>query len=95
MMTTTRTTTNDLLQNTDDDLTSASNAIDQMISMSIYDHTNPNNQNSDRLLLDQMNNTRTNSSPRFVFQIEQFEFLLVVNIVIRLNMIESSVYHTF
>ena len=52
------TTTNDLLQGNDNDLTSASNAIDQMISMTV-DHTDPNSDKTD--------NTRTNWSPRFVF----------------------------
>jgi hypothetical protein len=60
------TTTNDMLQNTDNNLTSASNAIDQMISMSVLNHEDPNNQNSDKTILDQTNNTRS-WSPRFVF----------------------------
>jgi hypothetical protein len=64
------TTTNDRLQNTNNDLTSASNAIDQMISMSIFDHNDSNNQNFEKSLLDETNNTRTNWSPRCVFQIE-------------------------
>jgi hypothetical protein len=59
-------TTNDLLQNTDSNLTSASNAIDQMISMSILDHADPNNQNSDKSLLDQTDNARS-FFPGFVF----------------------------
>jgi len=64
------TTTNERLQNTNNDLTSASNAIDQMISMSIFDHNDSNNQNFEKSLLDETNNTRTNWSPRCVFQIE-------------------------
>jgi hypothetical protein len=57
-------TTNDILQNSDNDRTSASNAIDQMISMSILNQEESNNQNSD-----QTNNTRS-WSPRFVFHIK-------------------------
>lgn len=60
-------TMNELSQNNDNELTSASNAIDQMISMSIYDHNDPNNQNSDKSIFDQTNNNRSNWSPRFVF----------------------------
>ncbi len=52
----TTTTTND-----DNDLTSASNAIDQMISMSILDHADSNS--------DQTNTARVNWSPRFVSHI--------------------------
>ncbi len=57
-------TTNEFLQN-DNGLTSASNAIDEMISMSVFDHTDPN---SEKLIMDQTDNTRGNWSPRYVFQ---------------------------
>jgi hypothetical protein len=57
-------TTNELLQSSDNDLTSPSNAIDQMISMAILDHADPN---SDKAILNQTSNTRINGSPRFVF----------------------------
>ena len=57
-------TTNELTLTNENELTSPSNAIDQMISMSIYDHNEPNNQNSDKLLAEQMNNTERTSSPR-------------------------------
>jgi hypothetical protein len=57
----TTTTTNDILSRDDNDLTSASNAIDQMISMSILDHADSNS--------DQTNTARVNWSPRFVSHI--------------------------
>jgi len=69
------TTTADRLQNTDNDLTSASNAIDQMISMSILDHPDPNNQNSEKSILEQTSGNRTTWSPRFVFQIKYLNSL--------------------
>ncbi len=57
---TTTTTTNEILSRDDNDLTSPSNAIDQMISMSILDHADTN---SDKSISDQ---NRVNCSPRFV-----------------------------
>ena len=54
----TTTTTNEILSRDDNDSTSASNAIDEMISMSILDHTGTNS--------DQTNTNRANWSPRFV-----------------------------
>jgi hypothetical protein len=58
-------TTNEFLPGNENDLISASNAIDEMISMSIIDHEDPN---SEKLILDQTNNTSRNWSPRYVFQ---------------------------
>jgi hypothetical protein len=54
------TTTNEILSRDDNDLTSPSNAIDQMISMSILDHADTN---SDKSISDP---NRVNWSPRFV-----------------------------
>ena len=60
-------TTTGIAQNSDSDLASASDAIDQMISMSIANH-NPDvsNQNSDKTMIEQTSITRQNCSPRLV-----------------------------
>jgi hypothetical protein len=61
------TTTDTASQRFDNNLTFASNAIDQMISMSVMYHVDATNQNSDKSILDQTNNNKSNWSPRFVF----------------------------
>ncbi|UJR26092.1 hypothetical protein I4U23_007438 [Adineta vaga] len=74
------TTTNEFLQNSDNDLTSASDAIDQMISMSIADHNpDPNRQNSDGTISEQTNDTRSNCSPSRFRSIEYIKRLSWTN----------------
>ena len=61
--------TTEMLQNSDNDLSSASDAIDQMISMSIANHNpDPNNPNSDKSTVEQTNINRQNCSPRLVWK---------------------------
>ncbi len=63
------TTTNEILSSDDNDTTSASNAIDQMISMSMLDHADPNS--------DQTTTNRANWSPRYINRNEPLFEILV------------------
>ncbi|CAF0777795.1 unnamed protein product [Adineta ricciae] len=69
-----------MAQNSDSDLASASDAIDQMISMSIANH-NPdvNNQNSDKTIIEQTNITRQNCPPSRFRTIEYLKRLTWTN----------------
>lgn len=74
-------TTNELTLSNDNELTSPSNAIDQMISMSIYDHNDPNSQNSEKSLAEQINTAEKTASPRYGLLTKE-----VMNVGIRLKL---------
>lgn len=62
-------TTTEPLPSSNDELTSPSNAIDEMISMSVIDHLEPNNENA---------TARKTASPRFVYLIRSIKIIFIM-----------------
>ena len=87
-------TTNELLQTTQNDIASASNVIDQMISMSILGYGDSNNQNLNKSASNQESTSRRSRSPRFVYQIKLIE-VFRRETAMKLVIITSLICHSF